>query len=201
MAFTLHFKKIIDNQLIMKKTALIIALFLATGNLLFAQKQTKTESSSTSMPVEHEGYKLGWINSGDLLNAMPEKTKADSDIAKYTRAFQEQIETMMKEYQTKGQEFQAKEKTMNEAVKEVKMKEIQDLQNRIEGIQQSAQEKVQTRKQELYTPILDKATNAIKAVAKEKGYDYIFDTSNGFVLFARDGDNILPLVKAKMGIK
>ena len=44
------------------------------------------------------------------------------------------------------------------------------------------------------------ATNQLN-VAKEKGYDYIFDKSAGALLYGKDADNILPAVKAKLGIK
>jgi outer membrane protein len=169
----------------MKKIVLFLACSLLTGNVLFAQ---------TSL-------KLGYLPSAELLQSMPERAKADSDVAKYARSFQDQIDIMMKEYQTKGQQYQASEKTMTDAMKEVKMKEIQDLQNRIESTQQSAQEKIQNKKQEVYAPILDKADKAIKAVAKEHNYDYIFDLNGGTLLYGRESDNILPLVKAKLGIK
>jgi outer membrane protein len=169
----------------MKKVVLFLAFGLLLGNVVSAQT----------------ALKLGWINSAELLQAMPEKAKADSDVAKYARSFQDQIDIMMKDYQTKGQDYQAKEKTMTDAMKEVRMKEIQDLQNRIQSIQESAQEKLQTKKQDAYSPILDKADKAIKFVAKEKSYDYIFDQSQGMLLFGKEGDNILPLVKAHLGIK
>lgn len=168
----------------MKKIVILLAFGLVACNTAFSQSM-----------------KVGWINSSDLLQMMPERAKADSDITKYARSFQEQIDIMMKEYQAKGQDFQSKEKTMTEAMKEVKIKEIQDLQNRIESTQQSAQEKLQQKKQDVYEPILDKATKAIQDVAKEKGYDYIFDKSQGSLLYGREADNVLPLVKAKLGIK
>ena len=171
----------------MKKIVILIACAIMMNGVVHAQTSPK----------------LGWINSADLLQSMPEKAKADSDISKYARSFQEQIDIMMKEYQTKGQQFQANEKTMSEAMKEVRMKEIQDLQNRIESTQQSAQEKIQTKKQDLYTPILEKADKAIKDVAKEKNYDYIFDVNSqgGGIVFSKDEYDITPLVKTKMGIK
>jgi outer membrane protein len=90
---------------------------------------------------------------------------------------------------------------MTDAMKEVRMNEIQDLQNRIESTQQSAQEKLQAKKQDVYAPVLEKADKAIQAVAKEKNYDYIFDKSAGALLYGKDADNILPAVKAKLGIK
>ena len=169
----------------MKKLVVLLACSLLTSCFAFAQT----------------GQKFGWLTSAELLQAMPEKAKADSDIAKYAKSFQDQIDLMMKEYQTKGQQYQASEKTMTDAVKEVRMKEIQDIQNRIESTQQSAQEKLQQKKQDIYAPILEKADKAIQAVAKEKNYDYVFDKSGGMLLFAKEADDIMPLVKAKLGIK
>jgi outer membrane protein len=145
--------------------------------------------------------KLGYINSQELLSMMPERAKADTLLQQYAKQFQDQGEAMQKEYQAKVQQYQASEKTMTDAIREVKTKEIQDLQSRIEGFSQSAQEKVGQKKQEVYSPILDKADKAIKEIAKEKGYDYIFDASQGVLLYGKDGDNILPLVKAKLGLK
>lgn len=150
--------------------------------------------------VQAQTLKLGHINSQELLGMMPEVKKADADLKAYAKSFEDQLETMTKEYQKKMGDYQAQEKTMTDAVKEVKQKEITDLGGRIESTQKSAEEKVVAKKQELFKPILDKAEKAIKEVAKEKGFDYVFDLSTGSVLVARDADNMLPLVKAKLGI-
>lgn len=155
-----------------------------------------------AMAQSNTGLKIAYINSAVLLQNMPERINADSALAKYTRTFQEQIEIMTKEFQTKLQQFQSSEKTMSDAMKEVKTKELQDLQTRIESTQQSAQEKIQMKKQDLYTPILEKADKAIKDVAKEKNYDYIFDVnSQNGIVFSKDEYDITNLVKTKMGIK
>lgn len=167
---------------------MVLACGLLMGKAAIAQSNT--------------GLKIAYINSAVLLQNMPERINADSALAKYTRTFQEQIEIMTKEFQTKLQSFQAGEKTMSEAMKEVKTKELQDLQSRIETTQQSAQEKIQMKKQDLYTPILEKADKAIKDVAKEKNYDYIFDVnSQNGIVFSKDEYDITNLVKTKMGIK
>jgi outer membrane protein len=172
----------------MKKVIMVLACGLLMGKAAIAQSNT--------------GLKIAYINSAVLLQNMPERINADSALAKYTRTFQEQIEIMTKEFQTKLQQFQSSEKTMSEAMKEVKTKELQDLQTRIETTQQSAQEKIQMKKQDLYTPILEKADKAIKDVAKEKNYDYIFDVnSQNGIVFSKDEYDITNLVKTKMGIK
>ena len=86
-------------------------------------------------------------------------------------------------------------------VLEAKAKEINDLETRIQDFQESAQTSLQKKKEEIYTPIIKKAEDAIKGIAKEKGYSYIFDTSVGVVLFAQESDDIMPMVKTKLGIK
>jgi len=168
----------------MKKIVLFIACGLLIGNMAFAQ-----------------ATKFGYIDSRELLKAMPELAAADKELQEFAKTYQDELQKMSKEYEKKVQEFQAGEKTMSDAVKEVKIKEIQDLQNRMETYNQSATEKVDTKKQALYDPILKKADQAIKDVAKEKGYDYVFDASSGALLHANESDNILQLVKTKLGIK
>ena len=162
-------------------------LFLACGLLL-------------SLGAMAQAPKFGYINSAELLESMPEIKKANADLEAYAKSFQDQLQSKGKEYETKMQAYQATSKTMTEAVKEVKEKEIMDLQNRIESFNQSAQEKVGKKKEELYKPILEKADKAIKDVAKEKGYDYVFDSASNFILYAKETDNVLNLVKAKLGI-
>ncbi|XZF14688.1 OmpH family outer membrane protein [Chitinophagaceae bacterium MMS25-I14] len=166
-----------------------IALFLAFGLLIGATT------------LKAQAPKFGYINSQELLQLMPEVAKADTALKAYAKSFQDQLEAMSKEYDKKVQEFQAGEKTMTDAVKEVKYKEIQQLQERMQSTNESAQDKVATKKQELYKPLLEKADKAIKDVAKEKGYDYVFDASAGSLLYAKETDNILSLVKARLGIK
>ena len=176
-----------SNTVKMKKFALMLAFGLMT--------------TVSSFAIGEAGLKLGYVNSQELLSIMPEMTKADNDLKTFAKQYQDQLETMGKEFEKKGSEYQAAEKTMSEAVKEVKQKELQSLEARIRDFQQSAQEKIGKKKEELYKPILEKADKAIKDVAKEKGYSYVFDASSGGLLYANETDNLLPLVKAKLGIK
>ena len=64
----------------------------------------------------------------------------------------------------------------------------------------TAQESLAKKENEILKPIIDKAKKAINDVAKEKGYDYILDTGLGMVLYASDSEDILPLVKKKLGL-
>ena len=148
-----------------------------------------------------QGLKLGHINSNQLLSVMPETKAADSVLQKFGTSLQNQLQTMNSEYESKVGEYKKNEASMLDAVKEMKVKEITDLEDRIREFQQSAQENISKKKEEIYAPILKKAEEAIKGIAKEKGYTYIFDAGGGVLLYSQDSDDILPLVKAKLGLK
>lgn len=145
--------------------------------------------------------KIGYINSEELIMSMPEAKKADADISAYAKTFQDQLATMQKELETKYKAYEAGVKTMTEAMKDVKEKEITDLQARIQSTQQNAEEKIANKRQELLKPITEKADKAIQDVAKEKGYSYILDASSGSIVYATASDNIIQDVKNKLGIK
>ena len=148
-----------------------------------------------------QGAKFGHINSADLIQAMSQTKQADSTLKKFGESLDGQLKMMTGEYQNKVQAYQAKMDSMPDAIKAVKQQELQDLGNRIEDFRQNAQESIQKKKEELYGPILKRAEDAIKEVAKEKSYAYIFDTSSGSFLYAQDSDDIMPLVKTKLGVK
>ncbi len=145
--------------------------------------------------------KLGHINSTQLLGMMPETKVADSTLQKFGESLQNQLKTMSAEYDSKVSEYTEKKASMAEPVLQTKEKEIRDLGERIQDFQESAQQSVQKKKEEVYSPIIKKAEDAIKAVGKEKGYTYIFDSSVGVLLYSSDSDDIMPMVKSKLALK
>ncbi|HMN31876.1 MAG: OmpH family outer membrane protein [Chitinophagaceae bacterium] len=145
--------------------------------------------------------KIGYINSEELIVSMPEAKKADAEISAYAKTFQDQLTSMQKELETKYKAYEAGVKSMTDAMRDVKEKELTDLQSRIQSTQQSAEEKVSQKRQDLLKPITEKADKAIQDVAKEKGYSFILDASSGALVYATSADNIIKDVKTKLGIK
>jgi len=147
------------------------------------------------------GAKIGHINSLELLSLLPEVKAADEKLQAETKTLEDQYAAMMKEYETKAKEIQSKIEEMDDLIKETKIKELQDTEQRIGKFQADAQEKVAKKQEELYKPIYEKADAAIKAVADANGYTYIFDTSKGGIIYAgTDAVDILSLVKTHLGL-
>ena len=132
--------------------------------------------------------KFGHIHSEQLLMIMPETADADKAIQEYSQMLETQLQAMYGEYQTKAGEFQTNEELMTDIVKEAKF-------------QQTSQESIQQKRNEVLSPLLEKAQNAIDEVAKEQNYTYIFDISLGSIVYGEESRDIMPLVKSKLGIE
>lgn len=151
--------------------------------------------------------KFGHINSEELLKSMPEIKVADTNFETFRKQKQSALEQMGAEHQKKTVAAQELYKTLSEANKDAVNKELQtrsneiaDLEKRITEAQQKAETELATKRNELYQPVFDKAETAVKAVAKEKGYAYVFDISQPGVVYFEGGDDLLSAVKTKLGI-
>ena len=142
--------------------------------------------------------KFGYIDSQELLLLMPERKIAETEVQKFAKSLESQLGSMTAEYQESVQEYQANEATYTDLVKQDKVAEITGLEQRIQTFQQNAQQSLQTKEQELLEPILSKARQAIEDVAAEGNFTYIFDKSQGSVLYAKESENVLGLVKKKL---
>jgi outer membrane protein len=142
--------------------------------------------------------KFGYIDSQELLLLMPERKTAETEVQSFAKSLEAQLSSMTSEYQESIQEYQANEATFSELVKQDKVAEINGLEQRIQAFQQNAQKSLQEKEQELLEPILSKARKAIDEVALEGEFTYIFDKSQGSILYAKESENILNLVKNKL---
>ncbi len=169
----------------MKKILVLAALFLGLSSTAIAQQ------------------KIGHINADELLAMMPETKTAQAELEKYGKQLEKDLTDMETELQTKIQSFRSNEKMMTTPTREMKTKELQELQGRIQEYSQRAQQDLQEKQVELLTPVIEKATKAVQEVAREKGFAYILDSSpsKAVVIFSEKGEDIMPLVKAKLGIQ
>tara|TARA_B100000214_G_C23956694_1_gene623214 strand:- start:1450 stop:1947 length:498 start_codon:yes stop_codon:yes gene_type:complete len=144
--------------------------------------------------------KFGYIDSQELLILMPERKSAEAEVQSFAKSLESQLSALTAEYQEHVQEYQAQESSYTDLIKQDKIAEITALEERIQAFQQNAQQSLQSKEQELLEPILNKARKAIEDVAKEGNFTYIFDKSAGSILYAKDSENVLNLVKKKLGL-
>ena len=145
--------------------------------------------------------KFGHVDFAKLYSLMPGQDSAQSAYSEFAGSLRSTLDAMQAELESKYVDYQANVGSMSAIIRSTKEKEIQDLQARIEDFQISAQQELQNKEAELTKPIIDKASKAVKDVAKEQGYTYIFNSSEGLLLYAEPADDVLPMVKKKLGIE
>lgn len=158
--------------------------------------------AAMSLSAQQKPLKLGHIESSKLVAAMPEMAQAQKDLEAQQAEVQKESQNLRDQYQKLIVEYTQNQKTYSEIILASKEQEINELGQRIQKFEELAMNKLQKAREELFEPVMAKATNAIKEVAKENGFTYIFDMSSGAVLFAAEtSEDILPLVKKKLGIQ
>jgi outer membrane protein len=149
-----------------------------------------------------QAQKFGYLNSSALLEEIPEVKAANTSI----QTFQEQKQKLGR---SKVEALQAKYQKLGEDEKKglLSPKQLQDegakLKIEEEAIGKMEQDMVQevgAKREELLKPIIDKVNNAIKDVAKEQGFAYIFDSNAGVLLYADEKTDVTSLVKTKLGL-
>ena len=154
-------------------------------------------------PMSVFAQKFGHIKTQELLVAMPEYTKAQTDIETLKKQHEEDIKRITDELQKKYAEYQQEQANLPKNILERRQKELQDLNERAMQANQDAQMDLERSWMAMVEPIAKKIDDAIKAVGQEGGYVYIFDlnTTNIPIVNENLSTDVTNAVKAKLGIK
>ena len=142
--------------------------------------------------------KIAHVSLDSIINIMPESKSAKQAGQEYYKQLESTVITMQNELQTKYKEYTDNEHSYTDLIKQTKQKELNDLNQRIQDFQTSAQQDLQRKNDELSKPVYEKAKKAIDQVAKEGGYKYVLDT--GSVLYSEPADDITAAVMKKLGL-
>jgi len=135
-------------------------IFLLAAMALF------TLSASAQVKIAH-------VNFSELYQLTSDADAARSTMAAAQKEANETFQSMYEEFQTKYNEYQQKASTWTPAIKENKEKELSEINNRLQEFQQSIQQELAQKEQQL-----------VEKLAKSGGYAMVFDSSQ--YLYADD---------------
>jgi len=145
--------------------------------------------------------KVGHIDFNTLLAAMPGIDSVKIKLQNYQKTLMDQMDAMKAEFENKYLDYQSQSSSMSDLIKQTKEKELSDLKGRIDAFEQKASQDLQTKQQELVAPFIEKAKTAIKEVAKENKYTYILNAIEDVVIYKEESDDVMALVKKKLGVQ
>lgn len=144
--------------------------------------------------------KYGYVNSALILSEMPDMKAAESNLEGMQTQLQKKGKMMVEAFQADYAALEERVRAGTMAPKE-QQEETAKLEKRQQEIQQFEQEMVndlQEKRASLLEPIYKNVNEAIEAVAKEGGYQLIFDQQ--VLLFGEEAADVSAQVRAKLGI-
>ena len=148
-----------------------------------------------------QAQKFGYVNSASILTQLADVKQAEASLEALQKQLQKKgqgmVEELQKEYtavQQKGERGELSPKQQEEAAAALKVKE-----DAIGAFEQDMAKQLQDKRAALLQPIYDKVNTAIADVAKENGFQLIFD--QGVLLYAETTQDVSALVKPKLGIQ
>lgn len=127
--------------------------------------------------------KFGRVNMQEIVVAMPEFKEMQTNLEAFRKDLIDNLETIQVELNNRIADYQKNEATYSESIKQLKQKEIGDLQNRLQEFQENAQMELQQKQNELLEPVVTKAREAVTKVSTAGAYTVVFDTSMGSLAY------------------
>jgi outer membrane protein len=129
--------------------------------------------------------KIGWINSAAIMEKLPEAQDAQRQLDNLVTDWQNELATMQNDWQKKYEEYDKKKLILTDEQRAQSERELQELDKKIAEYRQKKfgqNGELFTKQNDLMKPLQNKIFKVLEDLAKEDGYDYIFDKSGDVLL-------------------
>ena len=170
-------------KFMLKLSVAVVALFAATS-------------------VANAQPKFGYVNSQEVIVAMPELAEVQASLDKLQKELEEQLEIIQVEYNNRLVEYQKNAASYSDAIRQSKEQELMSLQQRYEELGKAGSQDLQNQQAKLMQPVIEKARAAIDKVSAEGGFIAVFDMAAGSLAYYDKAQmiDIAPMVRAELGI-
>ena len=154
-------------------------------------------------PMSVFAQKFGHIKTQEILVAMPDYIKAQTDIQTMQKQYEDEMKRAQEEFNKKFTAYQEEQANLPKNIQDRRQKELQELSQKGMQMQQDAQQELERSWMTMLEPIAKKIDDAIKAVGQDGGYVYIFDLNATQIPFVNEtlSTDVTGAVKAKLGIQ
>ena len=175
---------------------------------MFAKKIMKKTFAAATMIIvllfagraQAQQVKIGYISVDNIVSLMPEALSLDSLLGHYqSDTLNPKYAELVTLYKYKDSIYRDSVHKAPETVRKQISTELPGLIYQIQNWDQITQRATESKQSQLLAPAYRKVYDAIKAVAKERAYTHV--ANREAFLIAPDGDDLTPMVAAKLKIK
>lgn len=153
-------------------------------------------------PMSMLAQKFGYVNSGELIQLMPEFAKAQQKVQDLEKTYAAEFNGMRTELEKKGTEFEKlQQDSVPESILKRRYEELLQMEQRLQQFGQEVQQKLAVAEQEEMLAIQTKLRDALDAVGRDGGYVCIYDLAGGMPYVSKTlCEDVTMKVRTKLGI-
>lgn len=157
-------------------------------------------AAAIALPFVMNAQKFGVVDANDVLTNLPDFATMRDQIAEASKHYEDEFKKLQEEMDKKYAEFQGLPEETPNSIKELRLNELQELDQKMQQFRNTASQDLQRQQETMMAPIEQKLMEAVRAVGQEGGFTFIFQ--DGQALYqGTDVVNVTAEVKAKLGIK
>lgn len=146
--------------------------------------------------------KVGHINSEQIMAALPEAQDAQKSLDNMVSQWEGELQKMQADWKKKFDEYDKKKLILTDQERANREKELRDLEQNITDYRNrkfGQNGELFQKQNEVMKPIQNKMFKVLEDIAKEDGYDYVFDKSGEILLlYANEKNDLTQKVLQRM---
>lgn len=140
--------------------------------------------------TQAQSFKAAFVNSETIIKELPEAQAASKRIEEMGGLVRDTLQMMQKDFETRFEQYRKQESLLSADAKRKEEEALNNLRMRYSQYQEEKTADLGKLRESFLTPIRQKVTDAIAAVAKEDKINMVLDKAAGLVLFAEDKSDI-----------
>jgi outer membrane protein len=146
--------------------------------------------------------KIGYINSETIMATLPEAVDAQKSLDLLVSGWETELQKMQADWKKKFDEYDKKKLILTDQVRADQEKQLRDLDQSITDYRNKKfgqNGELFQKQNEVMKPLQNKMFKVLEDIAKEDGFDYVFDRSGEvLLLYANDKYDLTQQVLTRM---
>lgn len=134
-------------------------------------------AASPAVAQQSAAAKVAYVNTREVLEAMPEYARAESTFNKEAEQAEQEMQRLQATLDSLAGDFERRSAMLSETQRTAQRQEIQDRGQKAFQREQELRKKMAERQRELLGPIQSRINSVIEGMRAEGGYAMIFDIS------------------------
>ena len=142
--------------------------------------------------------KFGYVSSVKILATYQPALDAQKKLDTESQQVVDELKAKEEEFLSRQSDLEKQSMLLSEAKKKEKAQELQNMYAGIQQFQAAKQQEMIKRREELLKPVYDEIDEVIQAFGDREGYDYIMDSVQGSLVYAKPEFDITDKILAEL---